>query len=120
VFFSDHGERLFDGATSDGDLGHGFPTVSRQELEVPFFLWLSSDYTRANPELVANLKANAHARAALHSLFETLVDLTGLDYDGRITATSLFSDNFQSMGNRDALNTWGRRVAVPFENDAVR
>jgi glucan phosphoethanolaminetransferase (alkaline phosphatase superfamily) len=120
VFFSDHGERLFDGATGDGDLGHGFPTVSRQELEVPFFLWLSASYRAANPELVANLKANANAPAALHSLFETLVDLTGLDYDGRVTTTSLFSNKLQSIGNLDALNTWGHRVTVPIENVAVR
>ena len=35
IFFSDHGERLFDDGLADGDFGHGFPTVSRQEIDIP-------------------------------------------------------------------------------------
>jgi glucan phosphoethanolaminetransferase (alkaline phosphatase superfamily) len=105
VFFSDHGERLFDHGFTDTDFGHGFPTVSRQEIEVPFFIWLSSAYQEANPLLVARLKANAHSAAELHSVFETIVDLTGVHYENRTDSLSLFSAKLHSPSELEVLNT---------------
>jgi glucan phosphoethanolaminetransferase (alkaline phosphatase superfamily) len=105
LFFSDHGERLFDHGLTDSDFGHGFPTVSRQEIEVPFFIWLSSAYEEANPLLVARLEANAHSVAELHSVFETVVDLTGVYYENRTASLSMFSANLQSPSKLAVLNT---------------
>ncbi|HXP25955.1 MAG TPA: sulfatase-like hydrolase/transferase, partial [Steroidobacteraceae bacterium] len=105
VFFSDHGERLFDHGLTDSDFGHGFPTVSRQEIEVPFFMWLSSAYQEANPLLVARLKANTHSAVELHSVFETIVDLTSVHYESRADSLSLFSANLRSPGKLEVLNT---------------
>jgi glucan phosphoethanolaminetransferase (alkaline phosphatase superfamily) len=105
IFFSDHGERLFDHGLTDSDFGHGFPTVSRQEIEVPFFVWLSSAYEDADPALVSRLKANVHSAAELHSVFETIVDLTGVHYENRIASLSLFSANLQSPSKLEVLNT---------------
>jgi glucan phosphoethanolaminetransferase (alkaline phosphatase superfamily) len=105
VFFSDHGERLFDHGLTDSDFGHGFPTVSRQEIEVPFFMWLSSAYQEANPLLVTRLKANAHSAVELHSVFETIVDLTSVHYESRAASLSLFSADLQSPSKLEVLNT---------------
>jgi glucan phosphoethanolaminetransferase (alkaline phosphatase superfamily) len=119
IFFSDHGERLFDHGLTDSDFGHGFPTVSRQEIEVPFFIWLSSAYEEANPSLVARLKANAHSAAELDSVFETIVDLTGVEYENRASSLSLFSVNLQSPSMLEVLNTNEAALAlsVPAEGD---
>jgi heptose-I-phosphate ethanolaminephosphotransferase len=105
MFFSDHGERLFDHGLTGNDFGHGFPSVSRQEIEVPLFIWLSSAYREANPLTMAHLKANAHSVAELHSVFETIVDLTGVHYESRVAALSLFSTNFLSPGKLEVLGT---------------
>jgi glucan phosphoethanolaminetransferase (alkaline phosphatase superfamily) len=105
IFFSDHGERLFDHGLTDSDFGHGFPTVSRQEIEVPLFIWLSSAYDEANPEQVARLKANAHSAVELHSVFETIADMTGVHYENRTASLSLFSANLQSPNRLEVLNT---------------
>jgi glucan phosphoethanolaminetransferase (alkaline phosphatase superfamily) len=105
IFFSDHGERLFDHGLTDSDFGHGFPMVSRQEIEVPFFVWLSSAYDEANPSLVARLKANAHSAVELHSVFETIADMTGVYFENRTTSLSLFSANLQSPNRLEVLNT---------------
>jgi glucan phosphoethanolaminetransferase (alkaline phosphatase superfamily) len=105
LYFSDHGERLFDHGLTDTDFGHGFPRVSRQEIEVPFFIWLSSDYEEENPSLVAHLKANTHSVAELHSVFETIVDLTRVHYENRADSLSLFSANLPSPRKLDVLNT---------------
>jgi glucan phosphoethanolaminetransferase (alkaline phosphatase superfamily) len=105
IFFSDHGERLFDHGLTDSDFGHGFPTVSRQEIEVPFFVWLSSAYDEANPSQVARLKANAHSAVELHSVFETIADMTGVHYENPTSSLSLFSANLQSPNRLEVLNT---------------
>lgn len=115
IYFSDHGERLFDNGLTDNDFGHGFPTVSRQEIEIPFFLWLSSAYQIANASRVARLKGNAQSVAQLHNLFETIVDLTGVDYDNRATSLSLFSETFHSPSKLDVLDTKEEAISLPVE-----
>jgi glucan phosphoethanolaminetransferase (alkaline phosphatase superfamily) len=104
IFFSDHGERLFDHGLKDSDFGHGFPTVSRQEVEVPFFVWLSNAYRAENPLLVARLKANEYAAVELHSLFETIVDLAGIHYENRSASLSLFSEDLRTPAELEVLN----------------
>lgn len=110
LYFSDHGERLFDGGAGDDDFGHGFPTVSRHEIEVPLFFWLSTDFREVNRDLVARLQGNAHSGVELHSVFESIVDLTGLDYDGRHAAASIFSRSYRSPSKLEVLNMSGSRV----------
>jgi glucan phosphoethanolaminetransferase (alkaline phosphatase superfamily) len=117
VFFSDHGERLFDRGLTDTEFGHGFPTVSRQEIEVPFFIWLSSAYQKENPLLVARLKANAHSAAELHNLFETIVDLTGVHYENQADYLSLFSEKLLAPSELEVLNTNEEAVSLPVNAD---
>jgi glucan phosphoethanolaminetransferase (alkaline phosphatase superfamily) len=115
IYFSDHGERLFDNGLTDSEFGHGFPTVSRPEIEIPFFVWLPGAYRQANPAAVARLKSNAQSAAQLHNLFETIADLTGVDYAGRSGSLSLFSDQFQPPRELEVLNTDEETVALPVE-----
>jgi heptose-I-phosphate ethanolaminephosphotransferase len=103
IYFSDHGERLFDNGLSDDDFGHGFPTISRQEIEIPFFAWLSSSYRHANPALVQRLRANANSAAQLQNLFETITDLAGVDYATRSAESSLFSAQFRPPRGLEVL-----------------
>jgi glucan phosphoethanolaminetransferase (alkaline phosphatase superfamily) len=119
VFFSDHGERLFDKGAGDTEFGHGFPTVSRQEIEVPFFLWLSHSYQEANAAPAARLKMNAHSVAQLHNVFETIADLAGVDYENRSAALSLFSDQLQAPARLEVLNMQEQAVSFPVENNAA-
>jgi glucan phosphoethanolaminetransferase (alkaline phosphatase superfamily) len=113
VFFSDHGERLFDKGAGDTEFGHGFPTVSREEIEIPFFLWLSSSYQEANVSRTLRLKKNAQSVAQLRNLFETIADLAGVDYDRRAAALSLFSGELQAPGRLDVLNMQEETVSLP-------
>jgi heptose-I-phosphate ethanolaminephosphotransferase len=117
MFFSDHGERLFDNGLTDSEFGHGFPTISRQEIEVPFFIWLSNAYREADPSLVERLKANTQSVAQLHNLFETIVDLTGVDYANRDSSLSLFSDELRPPNELEVLNTKEDTVSLPVQED---
>jgi glucan phosphoethanolaminetransferase (alkaline phosphatase superfamily) len=120
IFFSDHGERLFDNG-SDEDFGHGFPDVARQEIEIPFLVWLSSNYQQTDPTALTRLRENAKSAAQLHNLFETIVDMTGVDYDHRATTLSLFSDQWRPPTNLQVLGLDENIVTLPLDgvaNDA--
>jgi glucan phosphoethanolaminetransferase (alkaline phosphatase superfamily) len=119
VYFSDHGERLFDGGPADRDMGHGFPTASPQELEIPFFMYLSPQYRAANAQLVAQLAANEHKPAQLDSLFETIVDLTGVTYQGRDAGRSLFSPAYVPPRRLEFLNVWEKPTSLPLDYAAA-
>jgi glucan phosphoethanolaminetransferase (alkaline phosphatase superfamily) len=118
IFFSDHGERLFDNGLTDGDFGHGFPNIARQEIEIPFLVWLSSEYQRANPSALARLRKNSKAPAQLHNLFETIVDMTGVDFGNRAATLSLFSDRWQPPTSLQVLNLNENIVTLPVEEVA--
>jgi glucan phosphoethanolaminetransferase (alkaline phosphatase superfamily) len=102
VYFSDHGERLFE---SDQPTlsGHGFPQQSVAELEVPTLLWLSPAYIHHNPEALGVLQSNTRKATSLDSLFETIVDLTGLSYADRDADSSLFSPNLRVQKTTEVL-----------------
>jgi glucan phosphoethanolaminetransferase (alkaline phosphatase superfamily) len=104
---------------ADGDFGHGFPTISREEIEIPFFFWLSDSFQSANTGIVKSLKSNAQSTAQLHNLFETLVDLTAIDYDDRSANLSLFSTQFKSPQQLDVLNMQQVRVSLAVTPNAV-
>ena len=115
IFFSDHGERLFDNGLKDGDFGHGFPIVARQEIEIPFLVWLSSAYRQSEPSMLESLKANSGSAAQLHNLFETIVDMTGVDYDHRRATLSLFSDHWQPPTHLEVLGLNEDVVTLPLD-----
>jgi glucan phosphoethanolaminetransferase (alkaline phosphatase superfamily) len=113
LFFSDHGERLFDKGISDQEFGHGFPDIARQEIEIPFFVWLSPAYRQASPSLAHSIGAKANSLAELHDLFETIVDLTGVEYDNRAPALSLFSEDWRPPTELSVLSMDDKSVRLP-------
>jgi glucan phosphoethanolaminetransferase (alkaline phosphatase superfamily) len=118
IFFSDHGERLFDNGLTDLDFGHGFPDIARQEIEIPFVIWLSTEYQKAEPTLLTRLRKNAKTPAQLHNLFETIVDMTGIDFDNRAAKLSLFSDQWRPPGSLQVLDLNENIVSLPLEGAA--
>jgi glucan phosphoethanolaminetransferase (alkaline phosphatase superfamily) len=115
LFFSDHGERLFDGGSADDDFGHGFPTVKLAEIEVPFFIFLSKDYWTQNWALIDTLRMHANAVATLHNVFETIVDLSGVTYDGRSADLSLFSKDFRAATAVSVLDVNDNAISFPVQ-----
>jgi hypothetical protein len=53
---------------------------------------------------VARLEANEYATVELHNLFETIVDLTGIDYENRNASLSLFSEDLRTPAQLEVLN----------------
>jgi heptose-I-phosphate ethanolaminephosphotransferase len=119
LFFSDHGERLFDGGMGSDDFGHGFPTVSAFEIEIPFLAWFSRSYRVSNPDRVLALTANSQKAVELDDLFETIVDLTGLTYDERKASRSLFSRDLSPVQMLEVLNVAQKRILLVPEQKAI-
>lgn len=54
LYLSDHGESLYD----NGKIFHGNLTPSKEETNIPFFIWHSLNYTRNYRSKIANLMKN--------------------------------------------------------------
>ena len=112
AYFSDHGERLLDASTGT-DFGHGFASVSVKEIEIPLFFWFSRTFQDRHRDMVNTLRSHADSPVQLQNLFETLVDLGGLTYDGRDLSSSLFSAEFVPPKRRWVMDLDDHLVFFP-------
>ncbi|MBS0433251.1 MAG: sulfatase-like hydrolase/transferase [Proteobacteria bacterium] len=86
-FESDHGETL-PNATC-GKEGHGIGT--RYEFQIPALFWYSDAYASAFPQRVSTLRENAGKRTLSADTFESIIDMSGVDFAGHDPSWSLFS-----------------------------
>lgn len=86
-FESDHGETLPTPTCSKS--GHGIGT--RYDYMIPALFWYSGAYATQFPDRVANLRKNADKLILSASTFESLIDMTGVEFPGHDESWSLFS-----------------------------
>ena len=100
VYFSDHGQRLYD----DDALhkGHGFRELKPEDVEVPLLVWLSDAFVSRSPERRAAIAANAARPVTTARLAESLLDLAAIDIGQPIAAHSFLGPAFQPE-NRTVL-----------------
>lgn len=98
VYSSDHGENLFD------DQRHLFmhaqPGPTRYDTHVPLLVWMNPAYRSAYPELAATLRANHQKKISHSNLFPTLLQLGGVDWDGRDARRSFASPAYEEQPRR--------------------
>ena len=87
LFFSDHGEEVFDYRNV---VGHFIQGTSRYQCEVPFILWCSSVYQKENPNLVIEENRPFITEDFIHSIST----LAGLSYNGFEPEQSLFDSKY--------------------------
>jgi len=93
IYFSDHGQRLFD--DSDAHKGHGFPTLKREDVEVPLIIWLSDGLVQRDLNRRAAIIANAGRPVSVGRLAESLLDLAAINIGLPVARQSFFSSAFQ-------------------------
>ncbi|MCG6550687.1 MAG: phosphoethanolamine transferase [Candidatus Magnetominusculus sp. LBB02] len=102
VFMADHGEDVFD---DDRNLfGHGNKTVSKYVAHIPLIVWVSDEYIKRHPDKTAALALNKDAKISGGFLFQSLLDMAGITYDGADLTRSIFADKLKS-GKRVIFNT---------------
>ncbi len=87
IYFSDHGEELYDVRPF---AGHAYEKVSTYMCEVPFLVWLSPKFGKHRNDLTFNAKTPFSTTDFLFSI----TDLAGLRYADFDASRSLFNKQF--------------------------
>lgn len=87
VYFSDHGEDVFDSPPHD-TLGHNEDKSTRPMFQVPFILWSSQQWKERYPRDIASQLERSYSTSGFA---HTWADLVGLSFDGFDPSKSLVS-----------------------------
>lgn len=101
-FFSDHGENLLDDKINR--FGHGGVIPTLYVTDVPMFIWTSQEFEHINPEMVDALNINKSKPVSSLYLFDTLLDIGGINIKGHSPDFSLVDIDFKPS-KRYILNT---------------
>lgn len=93
VYFSDHGQRLYD--DRDFGKGHGFRQLKPEDVEVPLLVWLSDALLQRHPERRAAIVANTGKPVSTGRMTESLLDLAAIDIGRPVAPSSFFSAAFR-------------------------
>lgn len=94
IYTSDHGEDIFD----DGSrlFLHASPVPTTHQLHIPFLVWMSAEYRSSYPEHQKTICKNRSKRiSSSASLFQTMLDLSGIKTPYRNDTLSLASPLFE-------------------------
>jgi heptose-I-phosphate ethanolaminephosphotransferase len=91
VFFSDHGEEVYD--DSEG-YGHFPNRATKTMAEVPFVVWLSSGFKASHPEMARQLPGWVNRPISLADFSVSLADLAGVSFPRWRAERSFFAPQF--------------------------
>ncbi len=92
LYFSDHGEEVFDYRVYRG---HGGAEVSRFMTDIPFLLWVSEQHRRDHTDQLTQLSGYLDRPFSIGHLAYALADLAGLSFAEFDETLSLFSERFK-------------------------
>jgi glucan phosphoethanolaminetransferase (alkaline phosphatase superfamily) len=101
-YSSDHGEDIPNSSCSLS--GHGNPSLSN--FIVPALFWYSDQYKSLFPDKVGLFRKNAGLPLTTENVFETLVDLAGINLPSHDASKSLFSSELKVRPR--LVNTFGQ------------
>jgi len=106
VYFSDHGEEVFD--TQDF-VGHHTQKGSKAMYDIPFISWFSKEYLEAN-QRIDTLKNYKNRKYNTEDFIYSFSDLINVEFEGYDATRSIFNPKFIERPRwiRDTLNydTW--------------
>lgn len=92
LFTSDHGENLYD---DDRQMVlHAGPNPTRSDSMVPLLFWTNDAFARVNGTKIAAMRSQLAAPLNHLAVMPTLLDLAGVNYDGKSAAQSVASPAF--------------------------
>ena len=75
IYVSDHAESLGE----EGRFGHGNNVASREQLEIPFFVWASDKYIQKNKDKFENIKSKLGKELSHDYIFHSLLDCANIE-----------------------------------------
>ncbi|AUC81684.1 sulfatase-like hydrolase/transferase [Lacinutrix sp. Bg11-31] len=91
VYFSDHGDDVFD--TQDF-VGHYGTKMSKPMLDIPFFSWFSKDYLLANKK-IDSLNNYSNRKYNTEDFIYSFSDIIDVEFEGFDASKSIFNSNFK-------------------------
>ena len=98
LYFSDHGEEMFDDLNM---AGHNEDIYSKKMFDVPFFLWQSQKYKQEKELLFIE-----NRKYMIDDLFHSMADLLNISANEVDKSRSIFSDSFKERKRtiKDTIN----------------
>ncbi|MDR0845837.1 MAG: sulfatase-like hydrolase/transferase [Tannerella sp.] len=93
LFFSDHGEEVFDTRKASG---HYMSNVYPCQCKIPFVLWRSERYKQENP----TVKIDVARPYSIENVIYSISTLSGLEYADNNASLSIFSPDYVAPGKR--------------------
>ena len=90
LYLSDHGEEVYD--NENLFIGHGSPQIRKEAVDIPFFIWHSTNYNDSIHQTL--FKQTLNNKYCSEDLFHTLADLLNLTFDDFDETKSIFSAQF--------------------------
>lgn len=92
VYFSDHGEEIYE---ERDFMGHGGTTpYLKYQFEVPLMIWMSNIYKQCNPEIVENIKSNKDKPYITGDISHTILDMAGVRCSQFVSKKSVANADF--------------------------
>lgn len=88
MYFSDHGEEV------TARPGHNADQFNFTMVHIPFWIYMSEDYHRINPQTAAMIEARRNVPFSNDMLYDTLMEMMGLTAVHYDSACNLFSPDF--------------------------
>ena len=88
LYFSDHGEEVFD---SQVYAGRSFEKISPSMCQIPLILWRNAAFEMANP-----LSIDTNRQGCTDDIIYAMMDLLGVDYAMYDAKRSIFNDKYQA------------------------
>lgn len=88
MYFSDHGEEV------TARPGHNADQFNFTMVHIPFWIYMSEDYHRINPQTAAMIEARRNVPFSNDMLYDTLMGMMGLTAVHYDSACNLFSPDF--------------------------
>ncbi len=105
IYFSDHGEEIFD----QGDyMGHGNATVSkdmRYQMSVPMMIWASESYRKENAEQWQKIQHASTLPVFTDDISHLLIDLAGIKTEYLDETRSFINDKYDKSRHRIVLHS---------------
>ncbi len=96
VYVSDHAEDVYD-STPDAYLFRNDAIATNAMYEVPFIVWFSPEYRRANPEFVRGVEAATDRAYQTVAFYQSVIDLARLTHPLLDPRLSVFSPDFREV-----------------------
>jgi len=104
VYFSDHGEDVFDSSTHD-ILGHNEDKPTKPMYTIPFVLWMSKKWKISHPRDFSSQRERDYVTS---NFVHTWSDLIGLSFDGFDRQRSLVAVKSEDRAPTSAIQAKGK------------